>query len=110
MAWGDVSRLSWPTRSFTTTFSNTPASPGQEIRQLLDAAIKHGELRPCDTNGLAEAIQVTYNGALITWAIFRQGPLALWLRRQLEFTLWPFRTAGQHTPASAAEGEASQAQ
>jgi AcrR family transcriptional regulator len=77
----------------------------QQIRKLLDAAIKHGELRPCDTNSLAEAIQVTYNGALITWAIFRQGPLALWLRRQLEFTLWPFRTIGQHTPTSGTEGE-----
>ena len=61
-----------------------------QIHQLLDDAVEHGELRPCDTKSLADAIQVTYNGALITWAIFRQGQLASWLRRQLEFILAPF--------------------
>ena len=40
---------------------------------------------------LAEAIQVAYNGTLITWAIFRQGPLGAALRSQLEFILKPFR-------------------
>jgi hypothetical protein len=62
----------------------------QQARVLLDAAVKQGELRPCDTDRLAEAIQVTYNGALITWAILRQGSLASWLRRQIGFILQPF--------------------
>jgi AcrR family transcriptional regulator len=66
----------------------------QQIRALLDAAVEEGELRPCDTTSLAEAIQVTYNGALITWAIFRQGSLASWLRRELEFLLGPFLATG----------------
>jgi hypothetical protein len=71
-------------------------------RQIL---AEHGELRPCDTKRLAEAIQVTYNGALITWAIFRQGRLASLLCRELEFTLGPFRATGQVTPASEQEAE-----
>ena len=51
-----------------------------QTRLLLDAAIEHGELGRCDTGTLAEAIQVAYNGMLITWAIFRQGPLGAALR------------------------------
>jgi AcrR family transcriptional regulator len=63
----------------------------EEIRLLLDAAVDYGELRPCDTRTLARAIHITYNGTLITWAIFRQGRLASRLRQELEFTLRPFR-------------------
>lgn len=63
----------------------------EQIRLLLDAAVQQGELRPCDTTSLARAIHVTYNGALITWAIFREGPLASHLRQELEFILRPFR-------------------
>jgi AcrR family transcriptional regulator len=65
----------------------------EEIRRLLDEAVQAGELMPCDTARLAEAVQVTYNGALITWAIFRRGRLATWLRRQLTYTLEPYRPA-----------------
>jgi AcrR family transcriptional regulator len=63
----------------------------EQIRLLLDAAVKHGELRPCDTTSLARAIHVTYNGTLITWAIFRQDRLASSLRQEIEFILEPFR-------------------
>jgi AcrR family transcriptional regulator len=64
----------------------------EQIRLLLDAAVEHGELGRCDTSALAEAIQVAYNGTLISWAIFRQGPLGAALRGQLEFVLRPFRS------------------
>jgi AcrR family transcriptional regulator len=60
------------------------------IRALLDAAVAAGELVPCDTARLAEAVHVTYNGALITWAIHRRGRLATWLRRQTTFVLAPY--------------------
>jgi AcrR family transcriptional regulator len=63
----------------------------EQIRLLLDAAVEHRELRPCDTAALARAVQVTYNGTLITWAIFRHGQLASRLRQELEFILGPFR-------------------
>ncbi len=65
----------------------------EQIRLLLEAAVEHGELRPCDTKSLARAIHVTYNGTLITWAIFRQGRLASRLRQELEFILKPFRAS-----------------
>ena len=65
----------------------------EQIRLLLEAAVERGELGPCDTKSLAQAIHVTYNGTLITWAIFRQGRLALRIRRDLEFILKPFRAA-----------------
>lgn len=65
------------------------AARRQAIR-LLDAAIARGDLVPCDTTVLADALLVAYNGALITWAMCRQDDLATWLRGQLEFTLQPF--------------------
>jgi AcrR family transcriptional regulator len=64
----------------------------EQIGLLLTAAIEHGELRPCDTTALARAIHVTYNGTLITWAIFRQGQLASQLRQDIEDVLQPYRT------------------
>jgi AcrR family transcriptional regulator len=71
----------------------------QQIRSLLDAAVEQGELNPCDTTGLADMIHVTYNGVLITWAIYRGGrPLADWLRQRLEFILRPFVAAGEAAP------------
>ena len=63
----------------------------EQILLLLNAAVEQGELRPCDTGALSRAVHVTYNGTLITWAIFRQGRLASRLRQELEFILEPFR-------------------
>jgi AcrR family transcriptional regulator len=40
--------------------------------------------RPAD---LAQAVQTAYNGALITWAIYREGSLERWLRAQLDAVL-----------------------
>src|SRR5437870_4382568 len=51
------------------------ASMRREIKVLLDAAIEAHELTPCDTARLAQAVQTTFNGALILWAIDRQGAL-----------------------------------
>ena len=62
-----------------------------EIRALLDRAVAAGELAGDDTARLAQAVQTTYNGALITWGIYRKGRLARWLRRELETLLAPHR-------------------
>jgi AcrR family transcriptional regulator len=62
----------------------------REIRRLLDEAIRTGELIQCDTSRLAAAVHVTYNGALLSWAIFRRGSLATALRRNIEFVLNPY--------------------
>lgn len=62
-----------------------------EIQSLLAVAVAAGELVPCDRARLARAIQVTYNGSLLIWAIERDGPLADWLRDDLDQLLRPFR-------------------
>jgi AcrR family transcriptional regulator len=72
-----------------------------QIRLLAEAAVDQGELEPCDTASLASALHVTYNGALITWAILRRGSLARHLRRELEFVLAPYRTHYAEASASA---------
>jgi AcrR family transcriptional regulator len=74
----------------------------EQIRVLLEAAVDGGELRPCDTKRLADALYVTYNGALITWAILRRGSLARHLRRELEFVLEPYRTTERRSVARVA--------
>lgn len=63
-----------------------------EVRALLDAAVAAGELRACDIARLARAVYTAYNGALVTWAIDQHGPLADWLRDDIEQALAPFRT------------------
>jgi AcrR family transcriptional regulator len=63
----------------------------REIKGLLDAAVAAGELRAVDTARLAQTVQTVYNGALITWAIYRRGRLDTWLRRELDTLLAPYR-------------------
>jgi AcrR family transcriptional regulator len=62
-----------------------------EVEVLLEAAVGAGELRATDTARLAQAVQTTYNGALITWAVHRTGRLDTWLRRELDALLEPRR-------------------
>ena len=65
-----------------------------EARTLLDSAVVAGELRPdTDTGRLAQAVQSTYNGALVTWGLYRSGRLDTWLRRELDALLGPYRAA-----------------
>lgn len=73
----------------------------EELQALLDAAVQAGELLACDTDRLATALQVAYNGTLITWAIHRQGRLSTWIRGQAELLLEPYRVA---TTAQRGEG------
>jgi AcrR family transcriptional regulator len=63
-----------------------------ELERLLGEAVAAGELRAgADTAALARSLQVAYNGALITWAIYREGTLEAWLARELEAVLAPWR-------------------
>jgi AcrR family transcriptional regulator len=65
-----------------------------EIRHLLEAAIAAGDLVAADGERLAQAVQTTYNGALLTWAIDGRGDLADWLRLEIDFLLAPYRRGG----------------
>jgi AcrR family transcriptional regulator len=68
-----------------------------ELRAILDAAVKAGELAPCDTGRLARAVGVTLGGGLLAWAIEREGTAAQWLCYDLETLLGPYRRPGNAT-------------
>ena len=59
----------------------------QETQNLLDAAVAARELRPCDTVALARLIQHLNGGAMLSWAVYRQGSVGAWVRRELEALL-----------------------
>jgi AcrR family transcriptional regulator len=62
-----------------------------ETRKLLDEAAAARELRHCDTAELARLIQHLNGGAMLSWAVYRQGSVASWVRRELEALLLPYR-------------------
>ena len=62
-----------------------------ETRKLLDEAVAARELMSCDTAELARLIQQVNGGSMLNWAIFREGSLAAWLRRDLEALLGRYR-------------------
>jgi AcrR family transcriptional regulator len=64
------------------------------IERDLAAALAVGELRPdVDVAALAKLVETTYHGAMIGWAVHREGTLADWMREQVEAVLAPYRTA-----------------
>jgi len=62
-----------------------------QTRKLLDEAVAARELMECDTAELARLIQQVNGGSMLNWAVFREGSLAAWLRRDLEALLGPYR-------------------
>jgi len=61
----------------------------------LSAALASGELRRgTDVPTLAKLVETTYHGAMIGWAIHREGTLAAWMRDQVEAILAPHRNPG----------------
>jgi AcrR family transcriptional regulator len=69
------------------------------IRELVGDALRAGELVRCDASRLARALQSTLNGALLGWAVHRDGDLASWLRRDLTAVLAPYRAPRRASPA-----------
>ncbi len=63
----------------------------EEIRALLDAAVRAGEFVRCQTGRVSRAMQAPYNGSLVTWTIAREGTLADWLREDLDLMLQPYK-------------------
>jgi len=66
----------------------------EEIAALLHEAISAGELAGCEADNLARTVQTAYNGALVTWAIFREGPLDVWIRGEVDEVLAPYAPGG----------------
>jgi AcrR family transcriptional regulator len=65
----------------------------RETQKLLDAAVAARELRPCRTAELARLIQHVNGGGMLSWAVYRQGSVAAWVRCDLEALLAPYRIA-----------------
>jgi hypothetical protein len=60
----------------------------REIESLLGAAVIEGELRrSVDVPGLARVIEAVISGSLMTWACYREGSAARWIRRHLDAVL-----------------------
>ena len=69
-----------------------------ETKKILDEAVAARELVKCDTAELARLIQQVNGGSMLDWAVFREGTLALWLRRDLEALLKPYRQTPKTSP------------
>jgi AcrR family transcriptional regulator len=63
----------------------------EETRRLLDEAVAARELRDCDTGELARLLQQLNDGAMLGWAVFREGTVDRWVRREVEALLRPYR-------------------
>jgi AcrR family transcriptional regulator len=55
----------------------------EQTRILLDEAVAAHELRRCDTAKLARLIQHVNGGAMLSWAVYREGSVASWVRIEL---------------------------
>ena len=85
----------------------------REIESLLRSAVIAGELqREVDAHRLARTIEAVIGGSLMSWACYREGPAAAWIRQELEAVLQPYlrrhrrsnrsksgRSAFDHRPA-----------
>jgi AcrR family transcriptional regulator len=80
----------------------------REIASLLDEAIEQGDLLPCDTRRLARAIQAAYNGALVTWAIEREGTVGNYLAKIIDTILSPMKRERKSTKATAGKARSRQ--
>ena len=60
-------------------------------RELLEDAIRVGELVRCDAEGLARLIQAATHGSMVSWAFHQEGKVGEWLRRDMEMLLRPYR-------------------
>jgi AcrR family transcriptional regulator len=66
--------------------------------QLLTDAIAAGELhRVTDVRPLARLIEATLRGSFLSWALYREGAAADWLREDLEAVLRPYLTGGDNS-------------
>jgi len=65
------------------------------LQSLVVAAIAARELRKdTDARALARTLEAVLSGSLLTWAFYREGTAARWLREDLELALRPYlRTA-----------------
>ncbi len=63
----------------------------REIEALLKAAVAAGELRrEVSVRSLARTIETVVGGSLMSWATYREGKAADWIKRELDAVLAPW--------------------
>jgi AcrR family transcriptional regulator len=63
----------------------------RQLESLLRSAVAAGELDPAAVpRRLARTIETVIGGSLMSWACYREGPAARWLRRDLDAVLEPY--------------------
>jgi hypothetical protein len=63
------------------------------LRGLIAAAISRGELkRTTDAATLTRSVEAVLAGSMMTWAFYREGTAARWMRDDLEAVLAPHAT------------------
>ncbi len=63
------------------------------FERLLETAIEKRELQPsCDARRLARTVEAILSGSMLTWAFYRKGLAAQWMRDDLEAVLAPYVT------------------
>jgi AcrR family transcriptional regulator len=71
-----------------------------EIASLLRSAVMEGVLRrDVDPLRLARTIEAVISGSLMTWACYREGSAAAWIRRDVDAVLQPHLSAGRGSKA-----------
>jgi AcrR family transcriptional regulator len=81
---------------FRTHLLTNARATRREIESLLRRAVIEGELRQnVDIRGLARAIEAVIGGSLMTWACYREGAAAMWIRRDLDAVLCAYVTPRQ---------------
>jgi AcrR family transcriptional regulator len=73
-----------------------------EIESLLRSAVIEGVLRrDVNLRRLARTIESVISGSLMTWACYREGSAATWIRRDLDAALQPYRSPAPRSKAPA---------
>lgn len=68
------------------------ADTREALRSWIGEAIDAGDLdSETDAKVLAEQVEVTISGALLTWAVYQEGSASSYVRRQLDRLLKPYR-------------------
>ena len=68
----------------------------REIEGLIEEAVAAGELdRGVDVPSLARTVETVVGGALMSWAMYREGKAAEWIGHDLEAVLAPWLPAGK---------------
>ena len=74
-----------------------------QIESLLHAAVMEGVLqRDADPHTLARTIEAVINGSLMTWACYRKGSAAAWIRFDVDAVLQPYFSVDPGSKAPAA--------